>query len=232
MTTHECDRWRGMAALDVIGQLPDGERADLAEHLAECPSCTSERDEIAAVAALLPLADPAHLTGAEHQETGGRTPSAEDLPADLTVRVLARIRAEDRSDRRRMVRRWAVGVGASGIAAAAAAIAVVMVFTGTGTGGGVNSVELVGQSNVHSSVQLTDEQWGTKVELHERGQTAGQVMTVMMGTSAGSWWSAGSYRTANGDVNVQLSCGVHLSEIEWVDVRDSAGTAVLHGYTG
>ncbi len=90
---------------------------------------------------------------------------------------------------------------------------------------------LRGGAGVTASARLTAEPWGTAIHLRETGQAGGQVLTVSMRTTTGSWWAAGTYRTVTGrTVQVELACGVPAAKISTIWVRDKAGRTVLKGY--
>jgi hypothetical protein len=92
-------------------------------------------------------------------------------------------------------------------------------------------VALTGSTGVKASARLTSEPWGTAVHLLERGQVGDEVLSVSMKSSTGSWWAAGTYETVTGHpVQVELACGVPLSKITTIWVRDKAGHTVLRGY--
>jgi predicted anti-sigma-YlaC factor YlaD len=215
VTSPLCDHWRGLLAADVLGE-PVGEfRAALDDHLAHCEACRYERDELARMSDVLPLADPAHFE--EHQ-----------MPPELEEAVLTRLAADARSARRR--RRSRVGLGALGAVAAVLA-AVVLSVTLTATPAPGRTVALRGPGGVVASVRLTSEPWGTAVHLSEQGQPAGRVLWVSMRTTDGTWWPTGTYTTVAGRaVDVDMACALASNRIASVWVRDAQGHTVLQGY--
>jgi hypothetical protein len=118
------------------------------------------------------------------------------------------------------------------VAAAAVALALVVGLSGSsGTPRTGYTVALTGATGVRASARLTSEPWGTAVRLQETGQAGGQVLSVAMRSTGGSWWAAGTYRTVTGHaVEVELACGIPSSKITSIWVRDKAGRTVLHGY--
>jgi hypothetical protein len=216
MTGADCDRWRGMQAMHAIGRLDAEEEAELRAHQAGCPECQVESTELAGVESALRLADLAHLgDGAE-------------LAIPLESARWERIRRERHRRRGRAATRWAM----AGMAAAAVAAVALVVVSIQQPSNPTKTVALSGTSGVHASVVLTAKAWGTQATFKESGQEAGQVWTVSMETSPGSWWVAGSYRTVgpNGSVQVVLACAVPADRITHIWVKDGSGHTVLHGY--
>jgi len=211
MSDAECERWRGAQAMHAIGRLAPDEERQFRAHLEECPACRAETAELGGVATALSLVDPGHLDD-------GVEPA---IPLESA-----------RWERRRRVRmsatRWAM---AGGAAAAVAAIALVVVAVQPAPAPS-RTVALNGTPGVQASVVLTPKAWGTQATFKESGQKAGQVWTVTMESSPGSWWVAGSYRTpgSSGQVQVVLSCAVPADQITHVWVSNGAGHTVLRGY--
>jgi anti-sigma-K factor RskA len=54
----EHDRWQDAVATYALGALPEGERAGFEAHLATCPACRDELDELRMAAEALPVAAP------------------------------------------------------------------------------------------------------------------------------------------------------------------------------
>jgi hypothetical protein len=215
MTPDRCDFWQGLLALEVVGQLGETDRLALSAHLDGCQACRDQRHDLAGLARILPAADPDHLGG-------------HDVPFELQSTVFNRLRTDARHDRRARATRYVLG----GVAAAVVAVALVVglsVSTSTPRPGHV--VALTGSARVKASARLTSEPWGTAVHLQETGQPGGQVLTVSMRTTTGSWWAAGTYDTGTGHtVQVDLACGVPASKIASIWVRNKAGHTVLQGY--
>jgi len=88
VTSQDCDPFRGLIALLAIGRLPETEKLGLAEHLEGCRDCREDRRELTELSALLPKVDLGHLDEA-------------DIPAGLSGKVLNRLNAEARRDRRK-----------------------------------------------------------------------------------------------------------------------------------
>jgi len=210
--TDRCETFRGMIAMEVVGQLPDDERVALMAHLDGCAECRADRRDLLALGAVLPAADPSHVEESE-------------LPMGLEGAVLERLAAEARRDRRRRRSRYVIGSAAAAVVAAVA-LAVTLTLPSTQR---VN-VALQAPHGVHATAVLTAESWGTSLELHETGQPAGQVLFVSMRTESGSWWQTGTYEPVGSSVRVNMACALKLSQIDGVWVRDGSGTVVLQGY--
>jgi hypothetical protein len=216
MSAAECERWRASLAMQAIGRLDPQEEAELAAHLAGCPACQAEAAELAGVDSALRLADLAHLD------------DAADLSIPLESARWEQLREERHRRRGRTATRWAM----VGMAAAAVAAITLVVVSVQPPSSPTKTVALSGTSGVHASVVLTQKAWGTQAAFQESGQQAGQVWTVSMETSPGSWWVAGSYRTVagGGTVQVAMACAVPADRITHIWVSDGTGHRVLHGY--
>ena len=203
--------------MHAIGRLEPHEESQLRAHLEECPACRVETVELAGLEAALGLVDLGHLDD-------GREPA---IP--LESARWERVRW-DRNRRARMTAtRWAM----AGMAAAAvAAIALVVVVRAAVAAADQDRRAQRETPGVRASVVLASKAWGTEATFKESGQQAGQVWTVTMETTPGSWWVAGSYRTigSKGQVQVTLSCAVPADQITHVWVSDGGGHTVLRGY--
>jgi anti-sigma factor RsiW len=216
MSGAECDSWRGMQAMHLIGRLDPHEEDQLAAHLAACSSCRAEAEDLAGVESALKLADIDHLD------------SAAELAIPIESARWEQLRVQRQRRVGRVTRTWA----AAGIAAAAV-VAVALGAVALHHPASPNrTVALTGTSGVHASVVLTAKAWGTQATFDEAGQRAGQVLTVSMETTPGTWWVAGSYRTSgsSGRLQVTLSCAVPATQITHIWVSDDAGHTVLRGY--
>jgi len=217
VTPESCEHWHGLLALEVVGQLVDSDRLALSAHLDGCPACRDQRTSLQGLATIRPAADPDALGG-------------HDVPFELQSAVFTRLRADARHHRRVRASRYLLG-------AAAAAVALVIGLSLSGStpasapGHTVALTSLTGAAGVRATARLISEPWGTAIHLQETGQPGGEVLTVSMRSSAGSWWAAGTYRTVTGHtVQVDLACGVPAAKISSIWVRDKAGQTVLRGY--
>jgi len=216
VSPQDCEHFRGLIALDAIGQLPEPERAGLGAHTDGCRDCRTEARELQELSEMLPMADISRVDEAE-------------IPRDLSGSVLSRLRAEARRERRTRMLRYTVGGAA---AAAIVALSLALAFGGgAATPGAARTMALTGERGVTASVRLTPESWGTSLRIEESGQRVGEVLWVSMRTTSGTWWEAGTYRSVAGrPVQVDLACALGMSDIRSVWVRDSKGHVVLHAY--
>jgi len=208
-----CDHFRGLIAMEVVGQLSTPERAALGAHVEGCGSCRDERRELMTLPTVLGAADPDHF-------------DENELPFTLRRAVLDRLRAEERAERRAHRSRYVVGT----VAAAVVAAAVVTLTLAWPSGPVTKTVALEGLPEVHATARLTSEPWGTAMELHETGQPPGEVLSVSVRTVSGSWWQTGTYRTVGSSLRVTMACALQMSKIRSVWVRDHMGRVVMHGY--
>jgi hypothetical protein len=125
-------------------------------------------------------------------------------------------------------------VSLAGAGAVAASLILVGVVTAHPAASPVQrTVALRGATTVRANAVLVDESWGTRVDLHENGLPGGNVYTVTMKTSSGTWWTAGTYRSVAGKpVNATMTCAVPLKEITGIRVLNGAGATVLTSYGG
>jgi predicted anti-sigma-YlaC factor YlaD len=215
VTPDRCDHWHGLLALEIVGQLEEKDRLALSAHLDGCPACRDQRHGLDGLSRILPAADPDHLEG-------------HDVPFELQSAVFDGLRAEVRHHRRRRTANYVLG----GMAAAAVVLALVFGLSGSPTPPAAGyTVALTGSAGVKASARLTSEPWGTAVHFRETGQAGDEVLSVSMRSTTGSWWAAGTYETVTGrPVQVDLACGVPLSKITTIWVRNKAGHTVLRGY--
>jgi hypothetical protein len=213
MIDDPCEHFRGLIAVEVVGQLSVHERVALGAHIEGCASCRDERQDLAMLSMVLGTADPDRFT--EHE-----------LPFKLQTAVLDRLRAEERRERRVHRSRYVVGSAAAAVVAAVALVLTLAWPSGPVT----TTVALVGLPRVHATAHLTAQAWGTAMELRESGQPAGEVLSVYVRTVSGSWWQMGTYRTAGSSVRINMACWLKMSKIEGVWIRGPSGHVVLHGY--
>jgi len=213
VTADPCEHFQGLIAMEVVGQLSVEERVALSAHTEGCLACRDERRDLMMLSMVLSTADPDRF-------------NEDELPFDLQTAVLERLRAEERRERRARRSRYVLGSAAAAVVAAVV-LAVTLAWP---SGPTTKTVVLTGLPKVHATARFTSEPWGTAMDMRESGQPAGEVLTVSVRTTSGSWWQTGTYTTAGSSVRVTMACALKLSEIRSVWVRDHHGHVVLHGY--
>ena len=214
------EHWRGLLALEAVGQLDDGDREDLRAHVDGCSPCQTDRHELSRVVGALARVDgptPGNLF------VPADLPTEVARPATLDAEVLEMLSAMDRRRRRRNLA-WA--------AAAVAAVVVAVV----GTLGllhpappGSRTVALHGQGGNYGTALLVPEPWGTSIRLSDHGEPVNRELVVSMRTEYGGKWVAGTYRSKEaGEMNVTLACALPVRQISSISVTDRRGHVVLH----
>ena len=216
MTGDRCEHFRGLMAMEVVGQLTVEERVALTAHTDGCPACRGQRRELMTMASVLPVGDPAHFEEPE-------------LPFGLRTAVLDRLRSDADQERHRRRVRYLVGSAAAAVAAAVA-LTVALALPGGPAAPTAQTVALWGTPGVLATVRLTPEPWGTAMVLRESGQPPGEMLSVAVRTTSGEWWATGTYGTVGMSVRVMMACALKLDDIRSVWVRDERGKVVLHGY--
>ena len=212
MTAEPCEHFRGLIAMEIVGQISEEERVALLAHVDGCAACREERHDLSVLPSVLAAGDPDHF--GEHE-----------LPFRLQSAVLQQLRSEEKQERRaRRTRSFALGGVAACVAAGVLAVSLVL-----SAGTGAKQVALEGAAYVHAFARLTPEPWGTQIDLRESGQKVGEVVTVFMRTTSDTWWQAGTYRTASGTVHVTLGCALQMSSITGVGIRSHTGRLLLYG---
>jgi anti-sigma factor RsiW len=222
MKTERCREWRESLGALALGQLSDDKRAALEAHLEGCPECRAERESLAGVAQLLPLADPEHFDAAPAP------------PPSLADRVAATIRAERRSQRRRRLRLGFAFSGATA-AVAAAVLAIFVLPSGTSTPEQTVAFQSL-PPGLQISAKLEPHAFGTEIHMYVKGAPSGTLCRVFVRGPHGVRQSAGSFRYRWGDdSDAVLSAALDLSRTRAVGVRvgnrtfvapvGSAGTA-------
>lgn len=220
MTTERCREWRESLGAHALGQLPEEERAALEAHLQGCPECRAELGSLAGVARLLPLADPEHF---------GTAPAP---PPSLADQVVATIRAERRSQRRR---RWRAGLAFSGVTAALAAAALA-IFVLPGGSGGTPEQHIAFRSlppGLQIAATLAPHAYGTEIHMYVKGAPSGTLCRVFVRGPNGVRQSAGSFRYRWGDdSDAVLSAALDLSRTRAIGVRVGGRTFIAPVHPG
>ena len=125
------DRWADAAGAYVLGAMAPDERADFEAHLATCPACRQEVEELRPAADALPMAAPPMLP-----------------PRALKDRIMAEVEREAEllaqtgpaADRPARRRGWLPTIGLWRLGPVAAALLIVGVLIGSQLGGGTKDV--------------------------------------------------------------------------------------------
>jgi putative zinc finger protein len=206
MTSERCREWRESLGAQALGQLPGEERAALEAHLEGCAECRAELDALAAVARLMPLADPE------------RFDSAPAPPAALGERVAAAVRSERRTQRRQRLRfRLALGGATAALAAAALALFVL-------PGGDPAPEQHVTfgalPQGMRIAATLEPHPYGTEIHMYVHGVRSGTLCRVFLRGPGGARMSAGSFRYRWGDdTQAVLSSALDISAARAIGVR-------------
>jgi anti-sigma-K factor RskA len=195
----------------VLGSLDEGRTTALLAHLDGCASCRAETEELAAVARLLPRADPL-------RSTDQPAPSAR-----LAETILKRVDAERRAGRGRQMRR--AGAIALGVAAALAALITYLSVTGPN----VLQVDFPAQAAADSHAALEYLPGGTRITLSVAGLPVEESFGVWMKKSDGERVPAGSFYTPDqGELQLSLTAAVRLKDCVGIGVSNSSGVTVLY----
>jgi hypothetical protein len=218
MTAEGCRDWRILLGAHALGQLGDDERAGLEAHLEGCPDCRAEAESLAAVARLMPLADPARIT-----EPAPRP------PAELRERIETVIGAE-RAGKRRTRRRRHFGFAFGGVAAAAAA-AVLAIVAFSGGGASESPQTRIAFHDVPTGIEidatLQPHAFGTEISMYVSGVRSGTLCRVFLRGTDGRRYPAGSFRYRWGDESeAMLSSALDLSRTEAIGVRAGGRTFI------
>jgi hypothetical protein len=214
MKTESCREWREALGAYALGRLSDEERTGLEAHLEGCPGCRAEADSLAAVASLLPHADPEQL---------GPAPMP---PPELGRRIAATIGTERRS--RRRGRRLRFGLGLSGAAAAAAiAVLAILVLSDNNGSGPEQHVSFRSlPAGVKIGATLEPQAFGTEIHIYVKGIRSGTLCQVFMRGPAGTDVSAGTFRYRWGGDAAVLSAALDLSRAVALVVRAGGRTFI------
>jgi hypothetical protein len=213
------EHWRGLLAMEAVGQLDHDDREDLRAHVEDCLQCQTDRHELSRVVGALALVDGSTVGD---PFVPAVVPTEEPRPVTLDAEVLEMLSQMDNRARRRHLA-WAA-------AAAAAVLAVV------GTLGllhlapaGSRTVALHGQGGNYGTALLVPEPWGTSIQLSDHGERVSRELIVSMRAEYGGRWVAGTYRSRKaGEMNVTLACALPVQQISSIAVTDTGGHVVLH----
>lgn len=216
MTSHPDDHVRQLLGAFVLGHLEPREDAGVRAHLDGCAVCRQETAELAPVAGLLSLADPARL-GVQAEP-----------PRAMLDQVLTRIEAErdarDRARRRSIVSR---------LGAVAAVLALVLVVSqlvvqepeaprGQVVALRASEVGLLGEAVIHEDTRST---W---VELNTSGLSTGETYAVWFEeTGTGERSPLGTFVGVEGDLYISLYSPLPRDRVASIGVSAEDGSTVM-----
>ncbi len=207
--------WRESLGAYVLGQLSAEERAAVGAHLEGCPGCRAERESLAPVAEMMPLADPDLFAAAPLP------------PPELRDRVTAAIERERRSATRRRRRRVGLVFGSAAAAATTAALTVALLLS---AGPGTRAPERISFAQLPSGAKITatlqPRAYGTEIQMYVKGIPDGTLCRVALRGDHGVQASAGTFRYRRGDEQeATLSAGLALAGARAIVVH--AGSQVF-----
>jgi len=210
-----CREWRHLLGANALGDLAASERAGLEAHLEGCAECRAEAESLAAVAQLLPLADPDRF----------RQPAPRPSP-QLGERIAAAIAGEGQASRGRRRRRLGLALG--GAAAAVAAALAIFVLPG---GGGEDPVQHVKFASLPPGIKigatLEPHAYGTEIRMYVSGVRSGTLCRVYLRGPGGVEVPAGTFRYRWGDDSeAVLSSALDLSRTRAIGVQAGNRTFV------
>jgi len=218
MNDSVCERWHELLAMHALGDLSPKEETGLLAHLEGCADCRAIANE---------MTETVHMLGYVDR---GAVESTALIPAELFDAVLGELHRGGVVLRRRRIVRTALFAGAGAIAASFVLVGVMSAQPST-PAPAQRAIALQGAATVRASVVLTSKSWGTTLTLKEKGLPGNGVYTVSMQTKAGTWWTAGTYRSVAGQtVNATMACAVSLNKISGVRVVNATGITVLSSY--
>ncbi len=234
----DCEYWKGLLAVEAIGQIEEPDRVALLEHLHGCARCRADRSELSDTASALALAEGAFVEEGAWTDALPALRTIDSSDADegdvVSAGADAGVGLRHGGPRSgRAFRRGLIGVSA----AVAAALVIIAASLGISNGRPgpaptpavvSRTVSLHGAPGNFGKAVLVSASWGTSIELTDHVAVAPQVLTVVMRTTYGSPWVAGTYWTRTGsDARVTLGCALPIGEIQSVTVMDSGGHQIL-----
>ena len=216
-THEECEPVRLSLGAYVLGALDAGESFDVRQHLAVCPGCRLEHDELAVVPAFLAL-----VSSAEAEAVcAASAPAAAAPPASCTP--LVRLRRHGRRRRSSRGRMAAVVAGA----ALLAGIGTTWVVSTTGGGRGAPAHVASATDNttgVGASVAVQPVAWGSRLTLDLHNAPPGSTCSLIAIGRHGerqvtASWTA-KYR---GNLTIPGATAMQPSDISRFDVETVDG---------
>ncbi|PXY23650.1 anti-sigma factor [Prauserella coralliicola] len=203
------DAFAAFDAAYVLGALAPEDRAAFEQHLPHCDSCARSVRELAGLPGLLAQADVvAHL-------------NPEPPPPDLLPALLVTVRRQ----RRRRVLTTLAAVGAAVAACAALVLALVL------PGGQPPREEMtvLGSYPVQASVNLTEADWGTRVDMScsYRGGRGGDYILVAVRADGTVRQLASWYAVPEDTAELSIGTPLRRADIDALEIRLPDGPALL-----
>jgi Putative zinc-finger/Anti-sigma-K factor rskA len=214
MKAEGCREWRERIGALVLGQLPEDQRLATEAHLDGCPGCRAEAEDLAPVASLLRRADPDRLAP---------TPAP---PPRLGERIVRRIAAERRAERRRRTRvRLGLGAATAAVAAAAAVAVVTLVGSGESTPSETVAFRALPRG-AFAEATLAPRPWGSEISVKVYGFRPGALCQVWLRRSDGKRVPAGSFRYVYDGEGDHLSSALAPDDATAIGLRAGSKTYV------
>ncbi|MFE0460655.1 zf-HC2 domain-containing protein [Kitasatospora sp. NPDC058965] len=203
----------------ALGLLDDADRSAFEAHLAGCPRCRTELDELAGLEPLL----------SEYAAGGGEPPEPDQRLLDALLGEVAATRR-----RVRVRRRWLVAVaavlvvGGPAVTAATMSVGTATTAAPTATATATESHSAVGPTGAHATVGVTPTAWGSAVTLTLDGVTGPRSCDLVAVAADGSrqtvtTWSVpatGYGARAAGGLTTGGGAGLTPDQITRFEIRD------------
>ncbi len=215
-THEECEPVRLSLGAYVLGALTAGESFDVRQHLAACPECREEHDELAAVPALLAL-----VSKAEAEAVCAA--SAPAAPATGQCAPLVRLR---RHGRPRRGRRGRMAVAVAGAAVLAAVATTWTLSTGGGGHGAPAHVASAtdNATGVGASVSVQPVAWGSRLTLDLHNAPPGSSCSLVTIGRHGERQVAASWTAkSRGNLTIPGATAMQPGDISRFDVETFDG---------
>lgn len=210
MTGDGCRHVQGALAMRALGRADELDAA-LDDHLATCPACRSELDDLRGVAGAVLLADPATPRDTTHP------------PVDLPQRILAQVGAETA----RLRWRRAVALAAAAVILLVSAGFMVARFGGDHATKDASGISLVGEDGASATAQLIAHQWGTEVALDVAGLSDGEVYWLWLTGADGKRVGAGTLTGTGGEMHATLASALPADAARRIWLTDADDEVVL-----
>jgi anti-sigma factor RsiW len=204
----------------VLGALTPAERDVIDAHLAECPACVTELDQLTSLPLFLDL-----VSGEEVALMGASAGAPDDRLVD---RVVAAALAERRASRRK---RWLVSVAAALVLIAGSSVAGVVLSPSGHAPVTTAAVFDRTDPNTHAWARIAVQQkgWGASLQLTLAGVPAGQHCRLVAVGRDGTTDVAASWEaTYTGTATLTGATSLQLSSTAAYDIVTVDGTRLVH----